>query len=236
MIHPAESSSTAGLLRTAGRFVRDAFGRCSWALVAAAVLVGVVRLFPLLYGALLLHDGRAPDVPFRSIEVAIAVACILGAVLLAEQGGRASVPRVPAYVLALALASICTAFLTGTVWESMCGHGFVCDDDSTARYRFTFIALGTFFYGCLAGYLYANREQMLRSMRDVGDAQLERAQAERALAQTRLQRLQAQVDPDLLLDELRRVYRLYEERPAEAAATLDALIEQLRSATRKVSV
>jgi hypothetical protein len=62
------------------------------------------------------------------------------------------------------------------------------------------------------------------------DAQLGRVNAEAQEAQTRLQSLQAQIEPHFLFNTLAHVQRLHELEPQQGVSMLDSLTEVMRSA------
>lgn len=86
------------------------------------------------------------------------------------------------------------------------------------------------FYGGLlvTAYVLMVRTERMRSL--LRDAAMARSRTEALLGQTRLQGLQAQVDPQLLLTALDEVQALYRREPARADALLERLVEFLRSA------
>jgi hypothetical protein len=198
-------------LRTLRRFVAEALRHCTWKLAAVAALIGLARLGP-VFVAQGLSD------PTRLLPIGLAVPCVLVAVLLAEQAVRSGVRRLPAYVLAMVAASACVATLWFFIMPLLI-YPWTPVGNWPARWSCAlFVAADTLGRGGLAAFIYSNREQMLRSMRQLGAAQFEYAEAERALAQTQLQMLQAQIDPESLLGSLRCVHSLYRTRPADAGA------------------
>lgn len=214
-----------GRLQALSRFVLDALAHCSWRLAVVAALIGLARLGPIFVA-----QGWS-DLS-RLLPIGLAVPSVLVAVLLAEQGVRTGARRLPAYLLAMLAASACVA----TIWffiMPLLAYPWGLVSDWRERWSCAvFVGADTLGRGGLAAFIYANREQMLRSMRRLGTAQLEYAEAEQALAQTQLQTLQAQIDPESLLSSLRCVHSLYRTRPADADHLLDRLIEQLRRKVR----
>lgn len=86
------------------------------------------------------------------------------------------------------------------------------------------------FYGRLlvGAYVLAVRAERERSL--WREATIARGRAERALDEARLHTLRSQVDPQLLLDTLRRCERLYHNDAALADDLLDRLVDFLRLA------
>jgi hypothetical protein len=86
------------------------------------------------------------------------------------------------------------------------------------------------FYGGLlvTAYVLMVRGERMRSL--LRQAAVARSRTEALLDQARLQGLQSQVDPRLLLDTLDEVQALYRHESARADALLDVLVEFLRAA------
>ena len=231
------ASAAGARLQAMAHFIGAALSHLSWGLAAITALLGLGRLATLWIG-LLLVDCWRNDQLFRAVSVEIGAFCMLLGVLLAEQGVRSGARRLPSYVAAVVLAAICGGIVGDYARVVLCELAKVCavaDHPLSPEWRSMLFSAGdTLVRGGLAAFVYANREQMLRSMRELGAAQLERAEAENRLAQTQLQALQAQVEPDSLFDTLKGARRLYLSEPVEADRVLDALIQQLRAATQRV--
>ena len=89
--------------------------------------------------------------------------------------------------------------------------------------------VGLFYGGLLAAaYVLMVRNERMRSL--LRDAAIARSRTEALLDEARLQALQAQVDPQLLLSALDEVRALYHREPERADALLDRLVEFLRTA------
>jgi hypothetical protein len=95
-------------------------------------------------------------------------------------------------------------------------------------------ALRAFWFYSLAGLLFAAfcaaREREAEMLMAARNAELECANTQHALLESRLQVLQAKIDPALLFDGLADVHRLYRLDPTAAVARLDDLIVYLRAA------
>jgi len=89
----------------------------------------------------------------------------------------------------------------------------------------TFVMLGA---PCTFAYVDYQRAQ--ESAARLHAAGLARTRAARGVLQTRLQALQARVEPQFLFDTLARVKQLYDRDFGKGEATLDALIAYLRMA------
>lgn len=97
----------------------------------------------------------------------------------------------------------------------------------------TFLVRSWWLYS-VAGLLFAaycqTRDREVATIRAARAAELERADAQRNIMASRLQVLQARVEPELLFDALGDVRRAYLRDPDAAGALLDDLIAYLRAA------
>jgi hypothetical protein len=92
------------------------------------------------------------------------------------------------------------------------------------------------FYGGLlmAAYLFTVRRERLRSM--LHASAMARSRTQGLLDAERLQALQAQIDPALLLQTMRELEQRYRSAPASAESLLEALVEFLRDAMHGLRV
>ena len=84
--------------------------------------------------------------------------------------------------------------------------------------------------GGAAVFLYADRRRARQTEARLRATELERIHRSKVALESRLQALQARVEPRFLLNTLAQVERLYELDPALAARMLDDLIAYLRAA------
>ena len=219
--------------------MRAAFRHCTWGLVAIVALLGLARaevmIVALWIGG---NDISADFLMLRPLLGEVIAFCMLASVLIAEQWVRVGARRLLAYAIAVFTGSIGAGALCATVGVSFY-HFTVAHEATFPRPPISSSAMAigmcAYFFGDalsrggLAAYIYAKREQMLGSIRALRAAEVERAQAEQRVSQTRLRALQAQVDPQRLLDRLARIEALYGTRPAEAHRLLDTLIQELHA-------
>ncbi len=91
-------------------------------------------------------------------------------------------------------------------------------------------------FGGLLAVIYVDSRTSLRNLKLMREAELDRARVEKHLRESRLQALQARVDPQFLSATLREVQRLYRPHSARSDAMLDALIRYLRAALPRLGV
>ncbi len=127
----------------------------------------------------------------------------------------------------------------GCLWLSFLLRGGVPYDSVTRGLVLSnaAFALRAFWWLSMSGLLFsmfcAAREREAEMLAAARNAELERANTQRDLLESRLQVVQAQVDPTLLFDGLADVHRLYRINSSTAAARLDELIAYLRAALPK---
>jgi len=85
-------------------------------------------------------------------------------------------------------------------------------------------------WGSIIVFVYANRRSALRAADRMSAAQVRRAEIQRRSIESRLQALQARVEPQFLFDSLERVRDLYESDPVQGDQVMAALIAYLRAA------
>jgi len=85
-------------------------------------------------------------------------------------------------------------------------------------------------WGSIVVSIYVERRSALRASERMSAAQVARTNAQRRTLESRLQALQARVEPQFLFDTLAKVGDLYVRNPAEGGRLLDDLIVYLRAA------
>jgi len=85
-------------------------------------------------------------------------------------------------------------------------------------------------WGSIIVWIYVNRRDALRAAARLNSAQVQRAETQRRTLESRLQALQARVEPQFLFSSLTQVHDLYESDPAKGRQVLGNLIAYLRGA------
>ena len=161
---------------------------------------------------------------------------LLGAILVADRAVDAGAPRRTAYVAAALGGCVLGVLLSGafeTAWRT-----WVLPDTWPAHrpyvrspfYRMTYTLTSWLLLGAPAVFFYADRRAALKTAAYLQAAELDRIRRSRLALESRLQALQARVEPQFLFNTLAQVERLYEERPQLAERMLDDLIAYLRAA------
>jgi hypothetical protein len=163
----------------------------------------------------------------------ITAMALLIAVLCGREAVRRGIATLAAYALPLVVAS---ALVGLTQWyvRSWGGVQVIVDaaDSSTIQrkwFNMLYIALDTLIYGAFIMVAYVSRQREKECVEKMRQVELQRAQLESELAQSRLADLEARLDPGHVLDELARIKGLYETESPNAEVSLDALAHDLRA-------
>jgi hypothetical protein len=218
-------------------FIRLAIDHASGSLIAVAALLGSARAATLLLGGWIRGDIQPSETLYRLVPSEITAACMLVAVLIAEQCVRNGARRLNVYLPAVIVAAVLTGLVSTPLILLMHHHGV-----PMAQSHEELGTLGTVLYysadalarGGLAAWIFANRESFQESLGKLHAAELERAQAERDLESARFLTKEAMMQPEALISALTAVRILYEEEHIAADDRLAALIEHLRSISVQV--
>jgi len=85
-------------------------------------------------------------------------------------------------------------------------------------------------WGSIIVWIYVSRRDALRAAARLNSAQVQRTETQRRTLESRLQALQARVEPQFLFSSLTQVHDLYESDPAKGRQVLGDLIAYLRGA------
>ena len=161
---------------------------------------------------------------------------LLGAILVANHAVDAGAPRRSTYVAA-ALSGCVLGVLLGEAFD-LAWRTWVLPDTWPARrpyvqstfYRATYSLTSWLLLGAPAVFFYADRRAARKTAAYLQSAELDRIRRSRIALESRLQAMQARVEPRFLFNTLAQVERLYDERPELAERMLDDLIAYLRAA------
>jgi sensor histidine kinase YesM len=158
----------------------------------------------------------------------VVIAFVMLGVLIADEAVSRGARRWPTYLAAVFAACVLAAW---TQWQLVAVLGW--DLGMPAAIRPTqplLIFFGAFLYGTLACCVYVNFETARRAAKRMHNAALGRAQSRRQTLESRLQAMQARVEPQFLFNTLAQVRDLYERDQRVAGRMLDDLISYLRAA------
>jgi signal transduction histidine kinase len=158
---------------------------------------------------------------------------IMFTTLVADERFARGAKRVPAYAWAVVIGSAAAALAQWEVhqwlqlrtrWE-VPGYAYEVIVMQPAVVFFEYLI-----WGSIIVFIYVNRRSALRTTARMNAAQVARADAQRRTLESRLQALQARVEPQFLFATLAQVRALYEGDPAKGGQMLGDLIVYLRAA------
>jgi hypothetical protein len=159
--------------------------------------------------------------------------CIMFTTLVADELVARGAKRIPAYAWAVVIGSAVAALAQWEVHEWL--HLRTRNDlpDIPREVTITQPAIMFFEYliwGSIIVFIYVNLRTALLATARMNAAQVQRADAQRRTLESRLQALQARVEPQFLFNTLAQVRALYESDPAKGGQMLGDLIDYLRAA------
>jgi hypothetical protein len=231
------SASAADLAGSGGRQflrrARDAWVRLTPGQVAIPAAIGLLWGFGNTLGWWIGHGtvDVARTAAHFLYEAALPMVLLLSGLALVDTPDAAGPPRATPYaVVAIAAALAGEALFVFTapmLGVDQCG----CNVDRwPARARVAnMLPDAILICGFIAAGFYFRRRGAYRTA-TLRAAQVEGAQLARQTLESKLQTMQARVDPEFLFDTLVEVQALYETDPGRADLTLDRLIVYLRAA------
>jgi len=223
-----------------GQFLRAALSHATGPLIALAALLGSARVVPILL-SYWISSGSCPPMSalFRLVPSEIVAACMLIAVLVAEQCVRNGVGRLTAYIPAVLGAALVSGVVSMPLILLI--HDPFFATASTHRHPdmasiALFVSADAFARGGLVAFIFANRQRWLVSVRQLREAELDRARVERNLAQSHLSAMEAVLQPAELISTLEALESLYERDRRRGDRKLAEFIDRLRSLTASIRV
>ena len=162
----------------------------------------------------------------------LAIVCLMVAVIVADEAVSRGVPRMRAYLCAVVLGCATAAWAQ---WELrvLLGWDAVATADDDGWFELTQppqVFFHLLLVSAVASFVYVNRRTARAAVERLRAAELGRAQSRRRTLESRLQAMQARVEPQFLFNTLAQVRELYEQDVVVAGRMLDDLISYLRAA------
>ena len=164
---------------------------------------------------------------------------LLLAVVIANRAADEGYPARNAYVLAALVGCVAGVIASETfawAWRAVFLTGPApatrpwLQGNASLYFRPIFALTNWLLIGSAAVFLYAGRRAALHTAQRLRTAELERIRRSKLALESRLQAMQARVEPQFLFNTLVQVERLYELDAELAARMLDDLIAYLRAA------
>lgn len=222
------------------RFAWDAWREMTWRTAGLTVLAGLavsvvylathqgffIFIHEFMHRRAIFFGLLGQNLLLTQMFAFVFLLCILVAHRSVAYGAR----RVLAYSLAIAAAAVICATADYGIKQFT---GYYEEPDTQDWWKpvdAAWILLTVILLGAPCTFAYADFQRARASAARLHEAGLARTRAARNVVQTRLQALQARVEPQFLFDTLARVKQLYERDAAKGELTLDALIAYLRIA------
>ena len=159
--------------------------------------------------------------------------CIMFTTLVADELVARGAKRLPAYTWAVVIGSAAAALAQWEVhewlhlrsWNEVPGIPHELAITQPAAVFFEYLI-----WGSIIVLIYVNRRTALLATARLNVARVQRTDAQRRTLESRLQALQARVEPQFLFNTLAKVRALYESDPRKGGKMLDDLIVYLRAA------
>jgi hypothetical protein len=156
---------------------------------------------------------------------------IMFATLVAEELVSRGARRFGAYAWAVVFGSAAAAMIQWQVHGWLHLHTrYDVSSPETAMLQPPLIFFEYLIWGSIIVFIYVSHRTALLATARMNAARVRRADAQRRTLESRLQALQARVEPRFLFNTLAQVHALYESDPAKGAQMLGDLIVYLRAA------
>ena len=216
--------------------LEGAVRRLSWRVVAATLAISVGLDVWLFFD--LAYD-RGPTLPTVEQYLSGAIVnlfmafCIMFATLVADRRVERGAKRLPAYAWAVVIGTAVAALAQWEVHQWL--HLRTRNDipgvpQEVIAMQPVAVFLEYLIWGSIIVFIYVNRRTALRAAARMNAAQVRRADAQRRTLESRLQALQARVEPQFLFTTLAQVHELYDRDPVGGREVLGDLIVYLRAA------
>ncbi len=210
-------------IRTALVHIVAAWRALTWRHAGAALLIGTLFLLSNL--RFFIHYGWSGPAVAGFLLRHVVVGCILVlAIVAADRLVDHGAPRLWTYTAALVVAALLSDPIAVQLSGLLRGHWV---NLLSTPFNLTG-PVGMVIKGGLGTAAYARWREARMTSEALRRSQLQRANDVRRLQETRLQTLQARVDPQFLFDALGQVATLQQRDPAAADSLLNELIALLR--------
>jgi len=217
--------------------LRGAIEHVTWRVAATTLAIAIALEAWAVMGEF--YGGGDPRLPLGEAYLSTLITnllmafCIMFATLVADQRVAKGARRLSTYgwsvVAGCAIAAL--AQLVVHQWLHLRTHleapGIAYE---TAVMQPAFVFVEYLIWGSIIVFIYVNRRGALLAAARMNAAQMQRAETQRRTLESRLQALQARVEPQFLFNTLAAVRELYASDPAKGRRMLGDLIVYLRAA------
>jgi hypothetical protein len=215
--------------------LQGAVDHVTWRIAGGTLAIAIVPAAWSVFG----DSRREPNLPAVDaylsatiINVLVAFS-IMFATLVADERVARGAQRLPAYTWAVVVGSAVAAFAQWNVrhWlqvRTSFDLPGIAHDVTVMQPAFVFFEY--LIWGSIIVFIYVNRRSAFFATARMNAAQVQRAETRRRTLESRLQALQARVEPQFLLNTMAQVRELYESDTAKGGQMLGDLIVYLRAA------
>ncbi len=218
-------------------FLRGVFARITWKSVVGAQAISLLLLAVYVtshsYALTSTESQGIPPAQLKSRLVVNATAglTILLAVLAADEAVARGARRLRTYALAVFVGACAAGALQWEIRAWLHLRSIMSATEYLVRITQPgFVALTMTIYGGLATFVYVNLRTAHLAGRRHHAAEIARGEARRRTLESKLQAMQARVEPQFLFNTLAQVKQLFDVDPERAGVMLDDLIAYLRAA------
>lgn len=216
--------------------LRGAIKRVTWRVVGATLAIAVALQAWTVMDVIFASDPKPPvAIAYSSATIVnlLMVFSIMFSTLIADERVARGAKRLPAYAWAVVIGSAvgASAQWEGHEWLQLrTGYDVPGIADELIVMHPVVVFLEYLTWGSIIVFIYINGRSALLATTRMNVARVERADAQRRTLESRLQALQARVEPQFLFATLVQVRALYEGDPAKGGQMLGDLIVYLRAA------
>ena len=227
-----KASAAAGL-RDA---LRGAVEHVTWRVVGATLAIAVALEAWSVMDMVFRSDPKLPaaEAYLSATIINLLMAfSIMFTTLVADELVARGAKRLSTYAWAVVIGSAVATLAQWEVhqWLQLRTHSDVPGiPHEVAVMQPAFVFFEYLIWGSIIVFIYVNRRTALLATARMNAAQVQRADAQRRTLESRLQALQARVEPQFLFNTLAQVRALYESDPAKGGQMLGDLIDYLRAA------
>jgi signal transduction histidine kinase len=227
-----KASTASGLRGT----LRGAVEHVTWRVVGATLAIAVALE---AWFVIEVAFESGPKLPMAEAYLSVTVINLLMAfsimftTLVADEQVARGAKRLTAYAWGVVVGSAIAAFAQWEVhqWLHLRTHNDLPDiPHDVAVMQPAVVFFEYLIWGSIIVFIYVNRRSAFFATARMNAAQVQRAETRRRTLESRLQALQARVEPQFLLNTMAQVRELYESDTAKGGQMLGDLIVYLRAA------
>jgi hypothetical protein len=215
--------------------LQSAVRHISWRVVGATLAIAVALDVWMIFDVTYASPQKLP-VAERYVSGSIVnlfmAFSIMFTTLVADELVARGTKRLATYAWAVVIGSAAAALAQWEVqqWLHLHPSDLFGVPHEVAIMQPAFMFFEYLIWGSIIVFIYVNRRTALLATARMNAAQVQRADAQRRTLESRLQALQARVEPQFLFNTLAQVRELYESDPAKGGQMLGDLIAYLRAA------